>query len=460
MKLRRWEYGISVIDPKNGGPGPVQPVSDEDAARELVADSYPWVVLYRRPKPRPWRIVPLVLVAAVLVSASPADAKTQPAHVLGAIKIHKSLAGPSWTPTEVDIYGHSFTMGPDSLTGPYPYSGYSYGSLIGAHYGITKDYNGKSATRLLDTVRAVTAPTFDGSTARLWAVGNGNASHIVTLENGQNDEASELGDDADYQAGYTGALRLTLAAFGAASRTNAAAASYMSPGSWSSTSYPDRAPAGALYWTKTYGAKIEFPTTSTDVTIGTVGSDPTLTYATMRIEVDGTTVGYWNGTGQSETYTDVLGSVRSWTNAGIHLTLTAGAHTVTLRKVTNDTTSPIFVSAIYQQSATPPHVFLGMEPLRNPASDPATAANFAANDPTYRGFYAAACAEWSYVHCVDLNAASASAPTWDNTTMVATNAPTCPSVDCGKIADPYNLHPNSVGMVNLATKFEDAIDAT
>ncbi len=72
----------------------------------------------------------------------------------------------------------------------------------------------------------------------------------------------------------------------------------------------------------------------------------------------------------------------------------------------------------------------------------------------------AACADFSYVRCVDLNAASASAPAWDNATMVATHAPVCPGVDCGKVADPYNLHPNALGMVNIATKFEDAVDAS
>lgn len=369
----------------------------------------------------------------------------------------KALTGPSWTPDTVYVYGHSYTMGPDALTGPYPYSGYSYGSLVGAHYGITKDYNGRSATRMVDTVRAVTAPTFDGSTARLWAVGNGHGASIVTLENGQNDEASSLGGDPAYQSGHTLALREILAAFGAGSRTDASAGTRV--GAWSSSSYPDRAPAGALYWTKGYGDKISFTTTATSVTIGTAAADASLTYATMRIEVDGTTVGYYNGTGLSESYSDFSSTVRSWTNAGVHLTLTAGSHTVTLRKVTNDTTSPIFVSAVYQQSATPPHVYLALEPPRNPPAD--IGGVFAANDPAYRAIYTAACAEWSaYVRCVDLAAASASAPAWDNSTMVASAAPVCPGVDCGKIADPYNFHPNGVGMVNLAAKFDDAIDAS
>ncbi len=262
-------------------------------------------------------------------------------------------AGPSWTPDRIYVYGHSFTMGPDSLTGPYPYSGYSYGSLIGAHYRIPKDYNGRSAIRLLDTVRAVTAPTFDGSTARLWSVGDGHGSSIVTLQNGQNDEASELGDDPNYQDAYRLALNLTLGAIGARSRTLAANATRT--GVWSSTSYLDRAPGGALFWTKAYGAKITFPVTSDSVTIATVAADQSLTYATMRIEVNGATVGYYRGTGRSEKYTDINRVVRSWSEAGIHLTgLGPGAHTVTLRKVTNDTTSPIFVSAVYQQSATPP----------------------------------------------------------------------------------------------------------
>ncbi len=57
MRLRRWEYGIAHVPPLAGRPGPVEPVADEETARELVAAQWPDVVLYRRPQPKPWRLV-------------------------------------------------------------------------------------------------------------------------------------------------------------------------------------------------------------------------------------------------------------------------------------------------------------------------------------------------------------------------------------------------------------------
>lgn len=456
--MRRWEYGVAAV-PEPGDQVEITPVLDEATARAFVRDNWPDAVMYRRPFPKPWRLIPiLLLLLTLLACTSPAEARTGGTY-LGrvAVKAHASLS--SWTPDQVFVYGHSFTMGPDSLTGPYPYSGYSYGSLIGAHYGVVKDYNGRSGTRLLDTVRGVTAPSFDGSTARLWAVGNGHGSSIVTLENGHNDMASSLGPDAAYQDGYGLALNLALGAFGAGSKTLAASGTHV--GSWTSAAYPDRAPGGALEYTKTFGDKISFTVTSSAVTIATVASDAGLAYGTMRIEVNGATVGYYDGTGRSEAYADsVTGVTRSWSNAGIHLTGLTGTSTVTLRKVSNDAL-PIWVSAVYQQSAIPPHVFLGMEPQRNEdATDQAAVANFDADKAQYRAIWQAACADYSFTRCVDLDAASVSAPAWDNATMVATNPPSCPGTDCGKAADPYNFHPNAAGMVNIATKFDDAIDAS
>lgn len=57
MKLRQWEYGVAEIDPQGGGPGPVIPTNEADA-RLYVTQNYPWAVLYRRPQPKSWQIVP------------------------------------------------------------------------------------------------------------------------------------------------------------------------------------------------------------------------------------------------------------------------------------------------------------------------------------------------------------------------------------------------------------------
>jgi hypothetical protein len=54
---RRWEYGVALIDPKSGGPGLIIP-TDEADARALTEENYPWAVLYRRPQPKPWQLVP------------------------------------------------------------------------------------------------------------------------------------------------------------------------------------------------------------------------------------------------------------------------------------------------------------------------------------------------------------------------------------------------------------------
>lgn len=401
----------------------------------------------------------LALAGVAIASVGSASARTGSPIPTTALEHAVTKVGPVGTPDKVYIYGHSFTMGPDDLTGPYPYSGYVYGSLIGAHYGVPKDFNGRSGARLLDTVRMVTSPSFEGTTARAWQVGNGNSGHIVTLENGMNDMASVLGGDADYQDGYTLALRLALATFGAGSRTLAADAASETPRAWTSVAYPDRAPGGAMSYTKVPGARMNFTTTSTDVTIATTASDPSITYGTMALQVDGQTVDTYNGTGRSETYADRERVVRSWTEAGVHLTLSPGKHTVSVVKADGDPTRAIFVSAIYQGSSTPAHVFLGMEPDRNPNGSGGEV--FAGNSVAFHAIWTAACAEWPHVRCVDLQAAVANAPAWDNRTMVATSAkPKCPGVDCGKEPDAAAVHPNGLGMVNIAEKFEAAIDAS
>lgn len=402
----------------------------------------------------------LALAGVAIGGAGAASARTGSSPIPSvALKHAVTTVHRSWTPDRVYIYGHSFVMGPDQLTGVYPYSGYVYGSLIGARYGVPKDYNARSGARLLDTVRMVTSPSFEGTAARAWTVGNGNGNHVVTIENGMNDMASVLGGDSNYRDAYTLALRLTLATFGAGSRTLAADAAYRTPGAWVSVAEPTRAPGAVLAYTKVPGARMQFNTTSTDVTIATTASDPSITYGVMALEVDGQVVDQYNGTGRSEVYADRERVVRSWTEAGVHLKLTPGKHTVSIVKADADPTRAIFVSAIYQQSTTPAHVFLGMEPTRNPNGS--GGAIFAGNSVAYHAIWEAACAEWPHVKCVDLQAASLNAPAWDNRTMIATKAkPRCPGVDCGKIPDPAEVHPNGLGMVNLATKFEDAIDAT
>lgn len=352
------------------------------------------------------------------------------------------------TPDGVWSYGHSFAIDnypyiPDRRHG-------EYARLVAAALRVPVDLNARSGTKLLDTVRAIVAPTFAGSTARRWVEGSGNGRHVVLLENVHNDESSGVGSDPAYRSGYDLALRLSLAAFGARSKILAAQADSATIGAWHVTQQPDRAPGGAMSYTKTYGAKMSFTVTGDECHIATVVCDADeLKYGTMRIEVAGKVVGYFNGTGKMRAYVDTVDdtTLNRWSPAGIRVTGmdalagTSGAKVLTIRKIGNDTT-PIWVSAVYLRAAQPPRVFVALEPPRNPD---ATAQNgvtaFYANDPAFRSLIRTACSAYSYATVVDL------APGWDNETMVATGV------------DPYNFHPNDLGMEHIADAFLTAIDA-
>ncbi len=364
--------------------------------------------------------------------------------VLGRSRMHRTTTLPV---DGVYSYGHSFTM--DN----YPYApGQEYAKKVGAALGVPAVLRGRSGSKLLDTVCAVVAPkakvySTGGfvNSGRVWAEGTDTGSHVVLLQNVHNDEDDPASTPA-YEAGYGSALRLALAAFGAKSKTLAAAATRT--GAWSTASYPDRAPGGVMYYTSSWPASMTFTVTGDECHIATVGCDSAyLTYGTFRIAVNGVTYGYYNGTGKMGAYLDSVDhtTLVKWCPVGIRvtgmnaLTGTTGAKTITISKSSDDG-HPIWVSAVYQASPTPPRVFVGLEPPRNPDStDQAQLALFNANDPDYRAKIATVSADYPYVTVVDL------APDWDNSTMVATGV------------DPSNFHPNTAGMEHLAASFVAAI---
>lgn len=360
--------------------------------------------------------------------------------------------------TTLYSYGHSFTM--DNypyFTAPYAPRQSEYARRVASTLSVPVSMRGRSGTLLMDTVSAVIAPTFGGYQGRMWVPGTDHGSDVVLLQNVHNDVSSQIGGTDKYMTGYKGAMRLMLGAYG--SRRYIGHDEGVKVGAWT-TYNSDRVAEGQMAYTTEYGAKISFTVSGDTCHIATLACDDTeLNYGTFRIEVNGETVGfttsegtmgekqYFNGTGKMQKYTDSVDDVtlNRWSPYGIRVmgmstvAGTSGNKTLTIRKVGNDT-KPVFVNGVYLTSGTPPRVYVGHEPPRNPeATNQAAVQAFYANNPAYRALVSDLCSQYSYVEAVDLGAG------WDNNTMVATGV------------DPYNFHPNGLGMDRLAKTFLNAI---
>jgi len=348
-------------------------------------------------------------------------------------------------------YGHSYTMMPNPYVTRQGYDEYQLqlGRRLASGKVVSR---GRSATSLLDTVSAIIAPTFAGSSGRRWRIGD---QGIVLLHNMMNDVSMLSGGDPDYLNAFEKALRLALGVFGARSFIHADVAARVGAG-WTAKGYP-RVERGRTWFTKTYGNRISFQVTGGDsVHVSTLCTDPhVLAQGTLRAECNGVVLGYF-GRGQdngsyacnrSKTYTDSVDRVTKnrWTPAGWRISglnaaaATTGTKTLTLRKVDN-TGAPVWVQGVYLTSGHPPRVLVAKEPPRNPtAASPGGVVAFNANEPSYRALIDAVCHEYGSATSVDLR------PGWDNTTMVSEKDKA------------YRFHPNTLGMTCMADNFAGAL---
>jgi hypothetical protein len=351
--------------------------------------------------------------------------------------------------TNIFSYGHSYTMLPSPyVTRPF-YDEYQLqlGRRLGSKQVISR---GRSGTFFLDTISAIIAPTFAGSTERKWRIGDRG---IVLLENMMNDVSFSGGGNPDYLNAYEKAMRLALGVFGASSFTHADGASRV--GDWQVKVSP-RLEDGRGWYSEKYDDHISFEVRGDSVHVSTQCTDPKLfSQGTLRAECNGKVLGYFgrdqdNGTyacNRGTSYTDSLDHVtQSWTPAGWRISglntaaRTRATKTLTLRKIDN-TTATVWVQGVYLASRTSPRVFVAKEPPRNPgATSQRHVAAFYRNEPAYRALIDKVCNEYRAAYSVDLR------PGWDNATMVS------------ELDTVHRFHPNTLGMSSIATSFERAIN--
>jgi hypothetical protein len=311
----------------------------------------------------------------------------------------------------------------------------------------------RSGTLFLDTISAIIAPTFAGSAARRWRIGD---QGLVLLHNMMNDVSSAAGGDLDYLNAYQKALRLSLGVFGARSFIHADRALRVG-GGWAVRGYA-RLENGRTWSTRTYGDKISFRVTGGDTAhVSTLCTDPRLlTQGTLRAECNGVVVGYFgrgrdNGTyfcNRGKAYRDSVNDVSQnrWTPAGWRIrglnaaAGTSGTKLLTLRKVDN-TAAPVWVQGVYLTASLAPRVLVAKEPPRNPkAVSSGAVAAFYANEPSYRALIDGVCKEYGAARSVDLR------PGWDNATMVSVKDTS------------FRFHPNTLGMSCIADNFQRAVN--
>jgi len=347
-------------------------------------------------------------------------------------------------------YGHSYTMMSNPYVSRRYYDEYQLdlGRRLQSGPVISR---GRSGSYLLDTISAIIAPVFAGSTPRKWKIGD---KGIVLLENMMMDVSSQVGGSADYLNAYEKALRLTLGVFGARSFLHADVGTRVGRG-WAVRAY-DGLEKGRTWHTSTYGDKISFTITGGDsVHISTLCTDAAvLTQGTLRADCNGVNLGYFgrgadtgtNTCNRGATYTTVNGATDRWSPGGWRIrglnaaAGTRGTKTLTLHKVDKSATK-VWVQGVYLTGRDAPPVFVAKEPPRNPTGVSHEAVRaFYANQGAYRALIDSVCDEYSQAFSVDL------AHDWDNTTMVST-------LDTNQ-----NIHPNTLGMTCIAGNFQGAIN--
>lgn len=323
-------------------------------------------------------------------------------------------------------YGHSWTMWPNPWCSQY---GGEYPDRVRTRLGMGRGwYRGRSGTPLQDTIPMMLSTAF----ARQWTPG----SHgIVLHQNYMNEASTTSGQSTLYRSAWKKALRTAFALWSSSSVISADDATRT--GTWTKlTNTPEWFWASDCWFSKTPRSTMTFSTSGSHRWL--LLADSCATYETGRIQVKvGSQTVDIDTDGLMEKFTSVHTNpatgdkyVRSYT-ATAYRVPDGGPITVTVLDP-----QTCFVSACFVSSPTPPHIFYGLEPPRNPSAG--GAAYFATSAPLFAQAARQVAAEFDNAHIVDLGEG------WDNSTMISS-------------LDPQSAHPNDRGMDHIAGRFTGAI---
>lgn len=328
-------------------------------------------------------------------------------------------------------YGHSWTIWPNPWCSQY---GGEYQERVRTRLGMGRGYyRGRSSTPLQDTLPMILSDAF----SRQWTPG---ATGIVLHQNFMNEAASTAGQSALYRSAWGSALTTALALFGAGSVISADDATRT--GTWTKlTNAPEWWWDSTCWFTKTAGASVRFAAPAGVCWLLLGDSCESYDTGIVEVKVGSTVVARIDTNGRMEKFTSVHTNpatgtkyVRSYSPAAYRIETNGQPVTVTATE-----SKTTLVSALLVESRTPPHVFYGVEPPRNPIASGADL--FATAAPLFAEIAAEVVAQFRFAHLVDLGDG------WDNSTMISTR-------------DPQRAHPHDVGMCHLADLFCDAITGT
>lgn len=340
-------------------------------------------------------------------------------------------------------YGHSYTYAPNAWSTP---NGGEYGYRVGGRIRASETFcRGRSGTPAIDTLCLAMSSSWDTQTTlnRQWTPGS---KGLVLLQNYMNEMPMADGVQPLFRDMWIRSIRSLIGLFSSDKITTVS--SLTRRGAW--TSYGNSTNkimfvGEDCMFANTIGAEIDASVTGDEAWVITTTSDNTYSLGEIEVLCGGSVVLTENLNARNWPYTSTVrpGEVRSmyptWLRvSGLNAASgTSGQKTITIRVKTAGT---VFINGVAQPSATPPHVFLGKEPLRSPLATSGNA-NYLINRPVYDAMAEQVAGEFPNVTLVDLDVG------WDVDTMVS-------SIDPGK------HHPNDLGMWSLANQFTAAINET
>jgi hypothetical protein len=253
---------------------------------------------------------------------------------------------------------------------------------------------------------------------------------IVLHQNYMNEAASVAGGSTLYRKGWGNALRTAWALMGAQQVMPITSRG----GSWTELIASDWF-GGECWFTADIGATATFnpPAGYPEAWLLVGMSSPEYPTSDLEVEVDGVPVLTISTDSEMAKYATVHGGGNRYYAPAAYRV--PGGCTITVKVLE---AKKAFVAGMFLPMPNPPRIFYGLEPTRNPTATGGAA--FAATTGYFRAIAAQVAADFPNVTLVDLD------PGWDNATMVGS-------------LDPNHLHPNDLGMIHIADRFTQAIQA-